>query len=345
VYTGSRVVTAIVKAPLEPGFYSGYIVVEEVTKGVKMLVPVSFFVPLEIRSEIPYTLTPFTENTTRRNTYLRGVFDYTWRYESGDWRIFKVTIYPSLIFVKALGVKVTWPVLGDPNYASNLDVHVYGPYKYYMVDWETNRVYEYNVNGVQLAAELSRDPRGGGGYNPTRFWDTIGPGESLVVTPVLYSGVYRVVVRNIQFSGLDFEEPFTLEIIPVSIRVGWTYSYLEKSYVFTITLKTSDIRLIPVDLVIDENAVVTIEPGVNYYVNLTEQGFIVYVKSIEVVEGVFKTTLVISPPETAVKGLYTVAVGLVTIIPVTTVGWYDRGSRVVYFEWPITQVYLKFPLT
>ena len=280
-----------------------------------------------------------------RNTHLRGVFDYTWRYESGDWRVFKVLIHPTLVSVRALGVRVTWPVLGDPNYASNLDVHVYGPYKYYMADLETSRVYEYSVNGVQLAAELSRDPRGGGGYNPTRFWDTIGPGESLIITPVLHSGVYRVVVRNIQFSGIFFEEPFTLEIIPVSIRLDWTYSYLEKGYVFTITLKTRDTRLLPVGLGVDENAVVTVEPGEHYYVNLIEEGFTVYVKSIEVVEGVFKAVLVISPPETAVKGLYTVAVGLVTIIPVTTVGWYDGGTRVVYFEWPITQVYLKFPLT
>ena len=345
VFKGSRIVTAIVKAPLEPGFYSGYIVVEELTRGIKSLIPVSFFVPIEIKSENPYTLTPRVENTTRRNTDLRGVFDYTWRYESGDWRVFKVLIHPTLVSIRALGVRVTWPVLGNPNYASNLDVHVYGPYKYHMADTESGRVYEYSVNGVQLAAELSRDPRGGSGYNPTRFWDTIGPGESLIITPVLHSGVYRVVVRNIQFSGLVFEEPFTLEIIPVSIRVDWTYSYLERGYEFIITLKTIDTRLLPVDLGVDENAMVTVKPGENYYVNLTEQGFTVYIKSIEIIEGVFKAIIVISPPETALRGTYTVAVGLITIIPVTTVGWYDSGIRVVYYEWPITQIYLKFPLT
>jgi hypothetical protein len=344
VYSDSRVVTVLVKAPSEPGFYSGYIVVEEVNRGVKMLVPVSFFVPLEIRSENPHVLTPLRENTPMRNTYLRGTFDYTWRYESGDWRVFKVVVYPTLKLIKAIGVRVTWPILGDPNYASNLDVHVYGPYKYYVVDADTSRVYEYSVNGVQLAAELTLDPTKSSGYNPRRFWDTIRPGESLVVAPLLYEGVYRVVIRNIQFSGLEFEEPFELEIIPVSIRVDWTYSYLEKGYVFTITVKTTDPSLLPLNVIIDTSAVVTVKPGESHYIDLVKEGFTMYVKSVEVIDGVFKAVLVICPPVTAMKGVYTVAAGLISITPVTTVGWIDAGVRNTYFEWYTIQVYLKFPL-
>ena len=342
---GRGVVNVIVRAPINPGFYSGYVVVEETSRNIKILVPVSFFVPIEIRTETLQVVNPYRETTTRRNTYLRGAFDYTWRYESGDWRVFKVVIYPSARLLWALGVRATWPVLGDSNYASNLDVHVYGPYKYYMVDTDTSKVYEYSVNGVQLAAELSRDPRGGGSYNPTRFWDTIGPGESLVVTPVLASGVYRVVVRNIQFSGLDYEEPFTLELIPVLGRVEWTYNAVIKGYEFTITVTTTDPQLLPVTVLPTDMAVVTIKPGELYYVNLTEQNFTVYVKSVEITEREFNAVVAIIPPEKALRGFYTVAVGAVMSTPVTTVGWYDNGSRIVYFEWPITPVYLKFLLT
>jgi len=338
IRAGSRVVSVIVRAPRTPGFYSGYVVVEELTRGIKMLVPVSFFVPVEITRETPYTLRPYTENTARRNTYLRGAFDYTWRYESGDWRVFKVVVSPVLRYIGALGVRVTWPVLGDPNYASNLDVHVYGPYKYYMVDLDTNAVYELTVNGVQLAAELSIDPRGGGGYNPTRFWDSVGPGESLVIAPVLSSGVYRVVVRNIQFSGVVYEEPFTLELIPVSIRVTTRYSYTERGYVLTITVKSTDSRLLPVDVFISEDAVLTNITGA-YYVNLAELGFTWKVKKVETAPGVYRAIIVVRPPPEAPKGHYTIALGLVTSTPVTTVGWLDAGVRNVYFEWYTIQVY------
>jgi hypothetical protein len=338
------VVNVLVRAPINPGFYSGYIVVEEITRNTKILVPVSFFVPIEIRTETLQVIKPYGEVTTRRNTYLRGVFDYTWRYESGDWRVFKVVIYPSARLLWALGVRVTWPILGDPNYASNLDVHVYGPYKYYMVNPDTSRVYEYSVNGVQLAAELTLDPTKSSGYNPRRFWDTIGPGESLVITPVLTSGIYRVVVRNIQFSGLDYEEPFTLELIPVLSRVEWTYNAVIRGYEFTITVTTTDSRLIPVTVIPSDMAVVAVKPGELYYVNLTEQNFTVYIKSVEATLREFKAIVVIIPPETAIKGSYTVAVGVVTITPVTIVGWYDKGERVAYFEWYITPTYLAFKL-
>jgi hypothetical protein len=339
VLTGSRVVSVIVRAPKTPGFYSGYVVVEELTRGVKMLVPISFFVPVEITREATYTIRPFMEATTRRNTYLRGVFDYTWRYESGDWRVFKVLISPTLRYVNAIGVRVTWPVAGDPTYASNLDVHVYGPYVYYMVDYDTGRVYQYPVNSVQLAAELSLDPTATTTYNPRRFWDSVGPGESLVMAPVLYSGVYRIVVRNIQYSGLTFDEPFTVEIIPVSIRVTTRYSFLERGYVLSITVRTTDSRLLPVGLFIGDEAVVTIAPGESYYVNLTEQGFTWEIRSLEVSAGELKATIVLKPPATAPRGVYTIVIGLNTATPVTTVGWIDAGVRNVYFEWYTTQVY------
>ena len=339
VLTGSRAVSAIIRAPRTPGFYSGYVVVEELTRGVKMLIPVSFFVPLEITRETTYSVKPTAEVTARRNTYLRGAFDYTWRYESGDWRVFKVVVSPALRHVSAIGVRVTWPVTGNPNYASNLDVHVYGPYVYYMVDSETGIVYEFPVNSVQLAAELSLDPTRSAGYNPRRFWDSVGPGESLVLAPVLHRGVYRVVVRNIQFSGVDFEEPFTVEITPVSTRVHARYSSATRSYVLTLVVRSPDARLLPVDVFIGDEAVVTTRPGESYYVDLAQQGFTWHVVSKRVSLNEFRAVLVLRAPPTAPRGLYTVVLGLVTATPVTTVGWLDAGVRNVYFEWYITQVY------
>ena len=228
---GSMVANVVVRGSAKPGFYSGYVVVEETTRGYKSLVPVSFFVPIElVELRIPskYVLSPYAETRQYRNTYLRGAFDYTWRYESGDWRVFKVYVPPTFESLSALGIKVVWPTHGKPAYASNLDVHLYGPYTYYMVE-KTGSVRQYRVSGVQLAAELSIDPMRSSGYNPRLFWDSVGPGESLIISPITSAGTYTVVVRNIQFSGMCYEEPFTLELMPITIKTKYSYRPLTRT--------------------------------------------------------------------------------------------------------------------
>ncbi|MCC6053048.1 MAG: hypothetical protein LM569_02475, partial [Desulfurococcaceae archaeon] len=55
--------------------------------------------------------------------------------------------------------------------------------------------------------------------------------------------------------------------------------------------------------------------------------------------GELKATIVLKPPATAPRGVYTIVIGLNTATPVTTVGWIDAGVRSVYFEWYTTQVY------
>ncbi|MEM4913539.1 MAG: S8 family serine peptidase, partial [Desulfurococcaceae archaeon] len=325
-------VTVIVRAPVNPGYYSGYIVVEEEVSGFRALVPVSFFVPVELRSRDMYVIRPFTESTPRRNTYLRGGFDYTWRYESGDWRVFKVVVYPSILDMWALGVRVTWPVHDKPEYASNLDVHVYGPYTYYMVDNTTLRVYEYTVTGVQLAAELSRDPAGGGGYNPRRFWDSPVPGTSVVVSPASTPGIYRVVVRNIQFRGVSYEEPFTLEVVPVVARIVSGYNAVVKGYEFTVVIRTPLRDLLPVEIRTTDIGVVYNATGAFYIPSLKNYGLDVYVYSVAI-DRVLEARVIVKAAERVPRGRYLIPVECITRIPVTTVGWIDAGTRVAYFEW------------
>lgn len=337
---GKAFVNVIVRAPVQPGFYSGYVVVEDIERGFKFRVPVSFFVPLEVREEAVYAIKPYTESTTRRNTYLRGAFDYTWRYESGDWRVFKVKVLPALRYTWALGVRVKWPVHDEPEYASNIDVHVYGPYTYYMVDNETLRVYEYAVNGVQLAAELSRDPRGGSSYNPTRFWDSVAPGLSVVVAPALYPGTYRVVVRNIQFRGIAYEEPFTIELIPVTARIIAGYNAVVEGYEFSVTIRAADKALLPLGLNTLDYGIAYTKLGTYYIPSLLEYGLEVYISSISIGEELV-ASIVVKPTSAVEKGLYLIPVEAVMKLPVTTVGWIDGGNKTVYFEWHSTPLILR----
>ena len=331
---GEGTVTITVTRTLQRGFFSGYVVVEEVDRGLKYLVPVSFFVPVEISKEWVYKISPYQENTMRKNTYLRGAFDYTWRYESGDWRVFKVVLSPELSNIWALGIRVTWPTYNNTNYASNIDVHVYGPYTYYMID-EHGNVYQYGVNTVQLAAELTRDPAGGSGYNPTRFWDGYMPGESFLVAPATTPGVYRVVVRNIQFRGIEYSEPFTLEIIPITLRATYSYNEDSKTYEYTLLVKAAGYftQLPPLTLVPSMNAIHLVQNRAEYVSNTLEIGMEVYAEVVlrQLSTGTLIARAHVKYTDTTPTGTYIIPISAVFSIPVTTVGWLEGGKQSIYF--------------
>jgi subtilisin family serine protease len=335
---GRGLVAVSVFGPLKPGFYSGYVVVEEASKGFRALVPVSFFSPLMVSYEQVYRITPSTENTPRKNTYLRGAFDYTWRYESGDWRVFKVVITDYLRFTWALGVRVTWPTYGSDNYASNLDVHVYGQYSYVMVD-ENNKTYTYSVSGVQLGAELTRDPAGGSSYNPTRFWDSLIPGESLIVAPASRPGVYRVVVRNIQFRGLEYCEPFTIELFPITLRASPIYMTSSKTITYLVSIKTPYLPsyTLPYNVYAYNEGIYTTTS--TYISNLTQVGITVTPVIQYWTTNSILANITIKYSASTPRGVYVIPITAAFPVPVTTVGWNDGGQRNYYFyynEIPIT---------
>ncbi|MFN3268017.1 MAG: S8 family serine peptidase, partial [Zestosphaera sp.] len=344
--SGTVRANVIVRGPAKPGFYSGYVVVEETTRGHKSLVPVSFFVPIELRTPSNYVLEPYTEARQYRNTYLRGAFDYTWRYESGDWRVFKVYVPPTFKSLWALGLRVMWPTHDIPTYASNLDVHLYGPYTYYMVEEETGVVRQYRVTGVQLAAELSRDPAGGGSYNPTRFWDSVGPGESLIISPITSPGTYRVVIRNIQFSGMDYEEPFTLELIPMTLSIKYSYTPSTRTGLAEVTIKGLS-ELFPEEVAVVGDGIFRPLGGTIYYYipNLTEYGITLEISSPVISDNTYKFNVTMSFSPGVSRGHYIIPLSATMPFPVTTVGWISAGTPTTYFDWYVVPIYLKFTLS
>ncbi|MEO3993406.1 MAG: S8 family serine peptidase [Desulfurococcaceae archaeon TW002] len=349
---GSVRTNVIVRGPAKPGFYSGYIVVEETTRSHKFLVPISFFVPIELRTPSNYVLSPYTEASQYRNTYLRGAFDYTWRYESGDWRVFKIYVSPTFKNLWALGLRVLWPTHDIPTYASNVDVHLYGPYTYYMVEEETGIVRRYRVTGVQLAAELSRDPRGWGDYNPTRFWDSVGPGESLIISPVTpietyrpLAETYRVVVRNIQFSGRSYEEPFTLELIPITLDIKYSYTAPTRTGVAEVTV-TGPSNLLPSKVaVVGDGIVRPLGMTTYYYIpNLSEYGITLTISQPVIMDNTYKFKVIMTFSPNVNRGYYIIPLNAIMSFPVTTVGYIDSGRPKTDFMWYTIPIYLKFTL-
>jgi hypothetical protein len=342
VSRGRALAYVTVEGTARPGFYSGYVVVEDLTRGYRYLVPLSYFVPVDLTLTRTYRLTPATEGGLYRNTYLRGAFDYTWRYESGDWRVFKVYV-PSTSSV--LWLRATWPTHGKPAYASNVDVMVFGPWTYYMVDEETYEVRTYTVGGVQLAAELTMDPRGWGGYNPTRFWDSVGPGESVITAPTTSPGMYRVVVRNIQFSGMSYEEPVTVE-------VGYLYAvftiprYLYRTSISGWFLVYGPTSMYPLSIsVAGEGAVRPAGSPTMYYIeNLEEYGLRVTLGTAEAGPTYYRIRVGVEFLPGTYRGFYVVPFTYESPYPVTTVGWIDGGTPTTYFYTNQLPVYLRTTL-
>jgi hypothetical protein len=338
--SGGRTVTVTVRGPSTPGFYSGYIMVVEKTRGLKYLVPVSFFVPIELRSTRPVVLNPVEELTPRKNTYLRGAFDYTWRYESGDWRVFKVIVPPTFKNIWGLGIQVTWPTFNNTNYASNLDVHFYGTYTYYMVDSETSLVYEFKAPGVQLAAELTRDPAGGSSYNPTRFWDSVAPGLSVIVSPMSGPGTYRLVVRNIQFRGVEYAEPFTVTLTPLTMSSVKIHNpYLNKIYYTVILTAPSQFQPDTISYT-GEGIYISPTTGEAYYF-ANKVGVDIGTPLIS--PGRYRFTVTITYTGEEPQGYYIIPLSASMKHPVTTVGWLNVNAT-VYFYWEEIPVILRFDL-
>ena len=214
----------VFRAPIK-GVEEGYIIVENIINHNKILVPTIVVNAYKLSSmsssvTINYRRYGWIDGRNLYQNYLlRGVFDYTWRYESGDWRVFPLIVTNP--HIKYLLVELWWPV-PNKNYASNLDIQVYGPYKYYMVmlgegtyrDSNGAQLYpveEMIVHGLQLGAKLTLDFR--------MFFDEPTPGYARIVVPLSGPGLYRIVVRNIQFSGYSLEEPFTIKVTPIAARI------------------------------------------------------------------------------------------------------------------------------
>ena len=332
------------------GIDAGYVVVENLRTHEKVLVPTTLIGTYTLSNPyssvtMSYTKYRWVESRSLyKNYYLRGAFDYTWRYESGDWRVIPLVITNPAI--KYLLVEVTWPA-SDKNYASNLDVQVYGPYVYRMLVegdgnyTDTNGAVLYPVapmpvHGLQLGAELTDDF--------TMFFDEPAPGYSRIIVPVDGPGVYRIVVRNIQFSGQSLEEPFTVKITPVSVRLYPSRLYLHPGSGSVVrVVMYLPTRISHPSMGIDStNELFKVVSGALYYGDPSVFSKYFYTKTLSTFarstwrSTIFLAKLYVKAQATATTGYYELPY-MVSLsgIPVTSVGNICCGSTSYTLYWSI----------
>ncbi len=337
--SGSKTIEFTIRLPRKAGIQEGYILVTKSGTGETALVPVTAVAYKYMRATSPLRLYPFYERSFYRNMFLGGAFDYYWRYESGDWRVF--TVYVADPSIKAIVVELRWPGRGD--YASNLDVHVYGPWTYYFVDVYGSSGSPYpatpvTVHGLQLGAELSLGQR--------YFWDEPQPGYSKIVVPVSQPGLYRIVVRNIHFNGARDLEPFYLTVYPVRVY-GYTTTVGQGSERTLIMRIYARAGLPGANITIGDEAIYEDRNGNYYYcTNKTMMGLGMDIVYMRVRTTKFSTImylkLKVSANETTPEGTYLVPLLLTSDVAVTSAGaLLSGGSPYVYFWYNVVPIYVK----
>ena len=200
-FNGATKVNVTVSVPRNaaPGIYEGYL---EVNTGSRtMLLPVS--VPVAMDLSKGYAIIGGGSQQRLYDNYaFKGAFDWSWRYESGDWRTFPVVITdPGAL---GLTVTVSWK---DSDTA--VDVAVAGPGIPYLAIERPEEVAV--VDGAVTGAKLSL-PLTGGWFTHFDYPTPRTAGIFAEVLPPEPGGrvVYWISLHQTLYGGKYYPEPFIM---------------------------------------------------------------------------------------------------------------------------------------
>jgi subtilisin family serine protease len=182
--TNQNSLTATVSVPTGavPGVYDGFIEVTD--NGTTSLIPVSVVVPIMSSGtygESSAATTPYDNFATY------GAFDWSWRYEAGDWRTYILMVPPGVNGVRAT---VSWS-----DNQTDIQAHLTGPQGFVIASSE-----------YPTSAYVSS-----GKFNWST--DTGGPAEAISASNIS-PGVYLLVLHSTLYGGsfLNYPENYTLTI-------------------------------------------------------------------------------------------------------------------------------------
>jgi hypothetical protein len=182
--TSSNSLTATLTVPMgtNPGVYGGFIAVSD--NGTETVIPVSVVVPIVAGGT--YGPPSPQENTPYTNFALYGAFDWSWRYEAGDWRTFAIIVPPG---VNELKVDLSWS-----DNQTLIQEHLTGPVGFLVASSEY-------PTSIYVSDGKFR-----------WYTDTGGPAEDLAASSI-QPGVYFLVLHNVLFGGTSsYPENYTLNV-------------------------------------------------------------------------------------------------------------------------------------
>ena len=178
----SLTATLTVPAGVTPGVYGGFIAVSDSTG--ETVIPVSVVVPIVVGGT--YKLTS-PENTPYTNFEVYGAFDWSWRYEAGDWRTFAIIVPTG---VNQLKIHISWS-----DSQTLIQEHLTGPFGFLVASSEY-------PTSIYLGSGKFR-----------WYTNTGGPAEDISASAV-QPGVYLLVLHNVLFGGsfASYPENYTLSV-------------------------------------------------------------------------------------------------------------------------------------
>jgi subtilisin family serine protease len=179
---GSLTTTLTVPANATPGVYGGFIAASY--NGSEALVPVSVVVPITVAGTYEMSspeITPYT------NFEVYGAFDWSWRYEAGDWRTFALIVPAN---VNELKIHLAWT-----DTQTLIQEHLTGPVGYLLASSE------YPTSAYVSDGKFKD------------VTNTGGPAEDISAFNA-QPGVYFIVLHNVLLGGSfgAYPENYTLNV-------------------------------------------------------------------------------------------------------------------------------------
>ena len=224
--------TVSVPVNASAGVYEDFITLSG-SNGQRTQVPVSLVVPLDpSKKGVPFVFGPSADGVMYDNGAVYGASDFSWRYESGNWRTYKLVVSDK--GVNQGTVKVDWT-----NPSTSINLLIMDPEGKIIASSVPPGLFKSITREFIQLIPLAPSPSNdylqtsglsnlgwSGGFVPSQ---NNGPSSSILQFPINETGTYTIVVHNTVYSGLGPFERFvgTVEVntvLPIqgspSVKVG-----------------------------------------------------------------------------------------------------------------------------
>ena len=180
------------------GIYDGFLMFEG--EHHKINVPVTYSIKHQVKKDVPIVIHGEQNNVNYGNGFVKGAFDMTNRYMSGDWRQYFLDIDDKTINAGAL--EFSWK---ENN--TNLSVFVMDPQGKIVSTNMPTGVFGHFLGWPSIDWLGTTPFSQGGGFYPVKNKDDT---STVLFAPINQTGTYSVLVHSTLFDGKDTTEPITL---------------------------------------------------------------------------------------------------------------------------------------
>ena len=163
-------------------------------------IPVSYVVIAKVEKDIPLTFVGNVDNVNFGNEYVKGAFDMTNRYMSGDWRQFYMDVQDNTI--NSASIELSWK-----NEHTNFSAFMLDPQGKIISTNMPTGVFGHFMNWASLDWLGATPFSQGGGFFPVKNKDNT---STLIFAPINQTGIHSLLVHSTLFEGKDVTEPLTL---------------------------------------------------------------------------------------------------------------------------------------